>query len=384
MKIVTRTGAIASVAALTFVLAACTPSNETSSDAADTVDTTESTETTDTGATGDSAPESLSGSLNAAGASAQESAMEAWRAGFQMLHPDVTVNYDSVGSGGGRTQFLDGATSFAGSDSLMSADEYALAEQRCAGDSGAIHLPMYISPVAIIFNLEGVDSLNLDADTIADIFNANITTWDDPAIADQNPGVDLPSSAITIVHRSDESGTTDNFTDYLEKASSNWGHEASGDWMGAAGESGPGTSAVVQIVQDTQGAIGYADASRAGNLGTVAVKVGDEYVSFSPEAAAKAVEVSPLSTGANGDNDLAFELDRNTTEPGAYPIVLVSYDILCQEYEDPAEAQLVSSFLTYVASAEGQEQSASAAGSSPISPSLSERITEILAGVAGA
>lgn len=385
MKIATRTGAIASVAVLTFALAACSPSNEepAAPDADETTETVDN-DTPDTDAPEGDAPAGLSGSLNAAGASAQESAMEAWRAGFQSLHPDVTVNYDSVGSGGGRTQFLEGATSFAGSDSLMGEDEYALAVERCVGDEGAIHLPMYISPVAIIFNLDGIDSLNLDADTIADIFNANITSWDDAAIADQNPDVDLPSSSITIVHRSDESGTTDNFTDYLEKASSNWGHEASGDWMGAAGESGPGTSAVVQIVQDTQGAIGYADASRAGTLGTVAVKVGDEYVPFSPEAAAKAVEVSPLSTGANGENDLAFELDRTTTEPGAYPIVLVSYDILCQAYEDPAEAELVSSFLTYVASAEGQQKSAEAAGSSPISPSLSERITEILAGVASA
>src|SRR5690606_5424429 len=138
--------------------------------------------------------------------------MEAWRAGFQSLNPDVTVNYDPVGSGGGRTQFLDGATSFAGSDSLMKEDEYALAVDRCEGDLGAIHLPTYISPIAVIFNLEGIDSINMDADTIADIFNANITMWNDPAIAAQNEGVDLPATAITIVHRADESGTTSNFT----------------------------------------------------------------------------------------------------------------------------------------------------------------------------
>ena len=310
--------------------------------------------------------------------------MEAWRAGFQIANPDVTINYDPVGSGGGRTQFLDGATSFAGTDSTMSAEEYGKAEARCTGDMGAIHLPMYLSPIAVIFNLPGIDHVNMDADTLADVFNGNITPWDDPAIADQNPDIELPAQSITIAHRADESGTTENFTDYLEKASSNWGHEASGDWLGAAGESGPGTSALVQIVQDTEGAIGYADASRAGALGTVAVKVGDEYVPFSAEAAARVLDVSGPAEGTNGDNDIAIELARDTTESGAYPIVLISYHIICQQYEDQAERDLVTGFLSYVASPEGQQQAAAAAGSSPISEELSTRIADILAEVAAA
>lgn len=372
MNIALRTGALATATALTLALAACTPSNEVQDDPTNG--------TTPAGAV----EVELSGSLNGAGASSQESAMEAWRAGFQSLNPDVTVNYDPVGSGGGRTQFLDGATSFAGSDSLMKEDEYALAVDRCEGDLGAIHLPTYISPIAVIFNLEGIDSINMDADTIADIFNANITMWNDPAIAAQNEGVDLPATAITIVHRADESGTTSNFTDYLAKASSNWGHEASGDWAGAAGESGPGTSAVVQIVQDNVGAIGYADASRAGDLGTVALKVGDEYVPFSAAAAAAVVDASPLAEGANGANDLAYKLDRTTTASGAYPLVLVSYHIVCQQYEDEQERALVTSFLKYVASVEGQQQAASAAGSSPISADLSARIIAILDEIASA
>ena len=120
----------------------------------------------------------------------------------------------------------------------------------------------------------------------------------------------------------------------------------------SAGESGNGTSALVQIVQDTDGAIGYADASRAGDLGTVALKVGEEYVPFSAEAAAAVVDASPLAEGANGENDLAYELDRTTTASGACPLVLVSYHILCQQYDDEAERDLVTSFLKYVASAE--------------------------------
>lgn len=373
MNIALRTGALAAATALTLALAACTPSNEVQDDPTNG--------TTPAGAV----EVELSGSLNGAGASSQESAMEAWRAGFQSLNPDVTVNYDPVGSGGGRTQFADGAVSFAGSDALMDEEEYAGTLASCDGETGAIHLPLYISPIAVIFNLEGIDSLNMDADTIAGVFNGEITMWNDAKIAAQNEGVDLPATAITIVHRADESGTTENFQDYLVKAASNWpADEASGDWQGAAGESGPGTSAVVQIVQDNVGAIGYADASRAGELGTVALKVGEEYVPFSAAAAAAVVDASPLAEGANGENDLAYTLDRTTTASGAYPLVLVSYSILCQQYDDEQERALVTSFLKYVASAEGQAQSASAAGSSPISADLSARITAILDEIAAA
>lgn len=365
MNIALRSGAVASAAALSLLLAACGPSNETDETSSETGGTTDATA-------------ELSGTLNGAGASSQESAMEAWRAGFTADHPDVIVNYDPVGSGGGRTQFLDGATSFAGSDSLMDEQEYALAAERCDGDAGAIHLPMYISPIAVIFNLPGIDSLNMSADVIAQIFDGKITTWNDPAIADVNPDVDLPATTITMVHRADESGTTSNFTDYLSKASTMWPYEKSGDWPNDLGESGPGTSAVVQIVQDTEGAIGYADASRAGELGTVALGVGDQWVPFSAEAAAAVVDASPLAEGANGENDLAYQLDRTTTASGAYPLVLVSYHILCQQYEDANERALVTSFLKYVTSDAGQQQAASAAGSSPISAGLSSEITAIL------
>lgn len=373
MKIATRTGVIATATVLTLALAACTPSNEQPTEPS-TPDAAASSKP----AASDAPAGELSGSLNGAGASSQESAMEAWRASFQGLNPGVTVNYDPVGSGGGRTQFLDGGTLFAGSDSLMDADEYAQAEARCDADSGAIHLPMYISPIAVVFNLDGVTSLNMDADTIAQIFDGKITTWNDPAIADQNEGVELPDLAITTVHRADESGTSKNFTDYLEKASDSWPYEASGEWANSLGESGPGTSALIQIVTDTQGTIGYADASRAGSLGTVSLKVGEEYVPFSAEAAAEVVDASPLAEGANGANDLAYQLDRTTTASGAYPLVLVSYHILCQQYDDAAERDLVTGFLKYVASPEGQQVAASAAGSSPISADLSAEITGIL------
>lgn len=367
MKTATRFGAVVGAAALTFALAACSS------------DDTE-TETSATGSeTGDSME--LAGTLSGAGASSQEAGMDAWRAGFQAEYADVTVNYDPVGSGGGIEQFLSAAVSFAGSDGLLDDDEYALAVERCEGDGGAYHLPMYISPVAVIFNLEGIGSVNLDAETIANIFDGNITTWDDEAIASQNPDVTLPSSSITVVFRSDSSGTTDNFTDYLEQASNGaWPYEATKEFSSAATQAigADGTSAVVQTVTDTPGAIGYADASRAGSLGTVALKVGEEYVPFTAEAAANIVAASPLTENRNGENDLAYAIDRTTTDSSAYPLTLVSYHIVCSAYADETERSLVTSFLKYVASDEGQAASASAAGTAPLSADLSAQVTAIL------
>lgn len=364
-------GAVASAAALTLLLAACTPSNEK-----------EETSAPSTSAAATTTPAVvLSGDIAGAGASSQESAVEAWVAGFQGMNPDLNISYDPVGSGGGRTQFLDGAVSWAGSDSALSEDEYALAVERCGAD-GAINLPVYISPIAVIFNIEGVDSLNLDAATIASIFDGKITKWNDAAIAAQNEGVELPDLAITTVHRQDESGTTKNFTDYLAKASDGaWPYDASGDWANALGEAGQGTSGLVQIVTDTQGAIGYADASKAGELGTVAIKVGEEYVPHSPEGAAIALATA-APAGVNGANDLAFKIDRTTTEAGAYPLLLLSYAIVCQHYDDAAEAANVTGFLAYVASEEGQAAAASAAGSAPLPAELSAQVEAILAEIA--
>ena len=128
------------------------------------------------------------------------------------------MNYDPVGSGTGRENFISGAFAFAGSDSALSTDEGELdaANERCGGD--VVEVPAYISPIAVIFNLPGVDELNLKPETIAMIFDGKITKWNDEAIAADNPDADLPDTAITPVHRSDDSGTTGNFTDYLSKA----------------------------------------------------------------------------------------------------------------------------------------------------------------------
>ncbi|MGC4174431.1 phosphate ABC transporter substrate-binding protein PstS [Demequina sp.] len=370
MKIAYRAGALAAAAVLSLSLAACSADNEPTSGS-----------TTGGGAT--DGPTGLSGTLNGSGASSQESAMDAWRAAFQTSNADLTINYDPVGSGGGRTAFLEGAVSWAGSDSALAEEEYTTAEARCGAD-GAINLPVYISPIAVVFNLEGVTSLNLDAATISQIFDGKITTWNDPAIAALNEGVTLPDTAITPVHRSDDSGTTKNFTDYLNKASGGaWSYDADGVWPIDSGESGEGTSGLIDVVSGTPGTIGYADASKAGSLGVVAIQVGDTFNAPSAEGAALALSSSELAS-VNGDNDLAYKIDRSTTAAGAYPLMLLSYAIVCQAYEDATESANVTGFLSYVASAEGQQAAAAAAGSAPLPADLSAKIETILAEIAAA
>lgn len=327
------------------------------------------------GSNDDGQPSGLSGTLVGAGASSQQSAQEAWVAAFQTANGDVTVEYDPVGSGGGRDTFIAGGSQFAGSDRAFSTDE--IAEDNfaaCVPGTDIIEIPAYISPIAIIFQLEGIDTLNLDAATIAGIFTGEITNWNDAAIASQNEGVELPDLQITAVHRGDDSGTTANFTDYLSVVAPDvWTAGSIEAWPAEfGGEAANQTSGMVDAVTNGTGTIGYADASRAGDLGTVAVKVGDEYVPYSPEAAAAIVDASPLEEG-RGEFDLAVALERDSTASGVYPIVLVSYLIACTEYAEGAPVDLVKGYLGYVVSAEGQAAAAEAAGSAPISDSLREK-----------
>ena len=314
----------------------------------------------------------LSGTLVGAGASSQQSAQEAWVAAFQIANNDVTVEYDPVGSGGGRDTFIAGGSQFAGSDRAFTVDEIAADNfAACVPGTGIIEIPAYISPIAIIFQLDGIESLNMDAATIAGIFTGKITNWNDEAIAAQNEGVELPDLQITAVHRGDDSGTTANFTDYLSVTAGDiWTAGSVEPWPTEyGGEAANQTSGVVDAVTNGTGTIGYADASRAGGLGTVAVKVGDAYVPYSPEAAAAIVDASPLETG-RGEFDFAVALERDSTASGVYPIVLISYLIACTEYAEGAPVDLVKEYLSYVVSVEGQATAQEAAGSAPISETL--------------
>jgi phosphate transport system substrate-binding protein len=323
------------------------------------------------------------GTLNGGGSSAQEAAQGVWRAGFQGDSSGLTVNYDPVGSGTGRENFISKAYSFAGSDSALSTDEGELdsAKARCGGD--VIEVPAYVSPIAVAFKLDGVKSLNLDAKTVAEIFSGTITTWNDPAIASQNSGVSLPDTAISTVHRSDESGTTFNFTDYLSKAGAGeWSDAPATVWQaGLSGGQGlEGTSGVIGGLDSTDGAIGYADDSAVKadpKLGVVSLKVGSDYNAPSAEGAAQVLAASPAAQNRPA-TDMATDIDRSASATGDYPLMLVSYLLACQSYGDSATADAVKGYLTYVVSSEGQQAAADAAGSAPLDGSLSAKATRIV------
>lgn len=331
---------------------------------------------------GGAAESSVSGTISGAGASSQQAAMQAWIAGFTGANSGATVNYDPVGSGGGRTQFVQGGVAFAGSDAYLKDQQLADAKTRCGGN--VIEVPNYVSPIAVVYNLQGVSNLNLSPAAIAGIFAGTITTWNDPAIAADNPGVALPATAITPVHRSDESGTTQNFTEYLKAAAPDaWSYDAKGEWPIQGGEAAQGTSGVIGAVQGGQGTIGYADASQAGQLGKANVKVGADYVGPTPEAAAKILEESERVAG-QGDTSFAYKLNRTTDSAGTYPVVLVSYLLACPQYPDAAQADLTKAFLSYVISPEGQQAAAQAAGSAPLSDTLRSQITPVVDGIKAA
>ena len=334
--------------------------------------------TTASGGTGSSA---LTGTLSGKGASSMSVAQQTWAADFQKANTGVTVNYSPDGSGAGREGFINGAVAFAGSDRALKDEEMGAGKfGTCSADSDALNLPVFISPIAIIFNVEGVTELDLDAETVAKIFNGTITNWNDPAIAATNSGATLPDAPITAVHRSDDSGTTENFTDYLANAASGvWTERASGTWPAAfGGEAAKGTSGVVDAVTTGKNTIGYADASQAGALGVAKVGSGSTFLGPTAADAAKLVDHSPLVEG-RGEHDFALKLDR--TAEGAYPIALVSYAIVCETYKDAKTAELVKAYIGYMVSPEGQESAAASAGSAPLSAEMTTKLTAAVASI---
>jgi phosphate transport system substrate-binding protein len=315
----------------------------------------------------------VSGTLNGSGSSAQDAAMQVWKSGFQSANSGATINYDPSGSSAGREQFISGGVQFAGSDSYLSDDELQQVQDQCGGP--AIEYPVYVSPIAVIYNLSGVDTLQLSSETLTKIFAGKITAWDDPAIAAENPDASLPNSDITPVHRSDGSGTTDNFTDYMDKVdSADWTFGKTDEWpKGLGGEGAEGTSGVVAAVTNGEGTIGYADESQAGDLGKAAIKVGDQYVEPSADAASAILDESTAVSGRDATTDLAIDVNRTSTTAGVYPIILISYQMVCSKYDDQSTVDLVKAWGSYVISEEGQQAAADSAGSAPITSALRDK-----------
>ncbi|MDR0504332.1 MAG: phosphate ABC transporter substrate-binding protein PstS [Bifidobacteriaceae bacterium] len=360
--------AVSAAVALTMTLAGCAANEQNDNQTPPAQAEQTAAEDQPSAITQPLADQGLSGRLAGGGASSQGAAMDAWRAGFQVTNPDVTIDYDPAGSGTGRENFASGGFAFAGTDAAFSLEDVAAGQfAACAAGSSIVELPVYISPIAIGFNLKDITSLNLDSATIAKIFRGEITTWDDPAIASQNEGVTLPGTAITPVHRADKSGTTGNFTDYLaQTAGEVWVDGSVEEWpAGLSGEAADKTSGVHDTIVATDGAIGYLDASKAGDMGAISIKVGDQYVAHSPQAAAAAVGKSKIQDGRSA-NDVVVEIDRTLTDPSTYPLILVSYLSTCETYADASVGALVKALVAYIISPEGQAAAASQAGSAPI------------------
>lgn len=313
-----------------------------------------------------------SGTLTGQGASTQQVAMEVWAAKFQGANAGVTVNYQPVGSGAGRKAFMGGGADWAGSDAAVADKDLSGSFAKCADGTKPLDIPTYISPIAVAYNVDGVTKLNLDADTTAKIFSGKIAKWNDAAIAKLNPGVTLPDLAITPVHRSDDSGTTENFTDYLNQAAAaSWPDKAAQAWpAGYKGEAAKGTSGVVAAIKNGKGTIGYADESQTKGMTVASLGEGGTFSAPTAEAAAKVVAASPQVTGRDA-NDLALKLDRKAA---GYPAVLVSYSIVCSQYKDAATGKNVKAFISYITSEAGQKDVVEKSGNAPLSADLAAKV----------
>ncbi|MFE1802906.1 MULTISPECIES: phosphate ABC transporter substrate-binding protein PstS [unclassified Streptomyces] len=294
------------------------------------------------------------GQLLANGSSAQKNAIDAWVKQFVTACKDVQINYKSEGSGAGVTAFTQGQVAFAGSDSALKPEEVTASKEVCKDGQG-IDLPMVGGPIAVGYNVPGAEGLVLDAETLAKIFDSKITNWNDAAIKKLNPDAKLPDLKIQAFHRSDESGTTDNFTKYLIAAAPDqWKYEGGKAWQAKGGQSASGSSGVAQQVKQTSGAISYMELSYAKD-GIAAAKLNtgaSEPVEATVENATTAIaDAKVVGTG----KDLALELNRATKADGAYPITLVTYEIVCDKGNKADTLAATKAFLTYIASEDGQK-----------------------------
>jgi phosphate transport system substrate-binding protein len=317
-----------------------------------------------------------SGTLNGEGSSAQKNAIEEAIASFQEKCQGVTVNYAATGSGAGVKQFIAGQVDFGGSDSALKTEpkdgqiETDEAAKTCG--SPAWNIPMVTGPVTFAYHVKGVDSFIMTPEVAANIFNAKITTWNDPAIAKINPGVTLPSEPIKVFFRSDESGTTDNFTKWLHAAAPQaWPAEPGKKWTGK-GEGKPQNTGVATAVKDTEGGVTYAEWSFAkdNKLGIAKIDNGGGPVELTAASVGKSVATAQQ---VGQGNDLRLTLDYATKEAGAYPILLVTYEIVCSKAKDAEKGKLIKAFLKHFASADVQK-SLEEIGYAPLPDTVSTKV----------
>jgi len=287
----------------------------------------------------------LSGTINGAGATFPQPVYTEWAARFKdSVGP--TVNYQGVGSGGGIAQFTAGTVDWGATDAPMKPEEEAAAKKK--GDP--VHVPTVLGAVTVSYNVDGIDQgLKLDGETVADIFLGKIKKWNDPKIASQNSGAQLPTTSITVCHRSDESGTTANFTSFLTDYSSAWksgpGTDKSVKWP--TGTGAKGNDGVAGCVKQTKGSVGYVEQAYAlqNKFTTAAIKnKSGQYVEPSLQA------TSAAATGVTPPEDLRFST-INSPNPQAYPISAVTFLLVwadaCKAGENATQAKLVKNWLNY-------------------------------------
>ncbi|HZP50254.1 phosphate ABC transporter substrate-binding protein PstS [Actinocrinis sp.] len=298
-----------------------------------------------------------SGTLTLAGSSAQKNAIDKFTKDYQAACSGATINYNPSGSGAGVTSFEQKQVDFAGSDFPLSGTDVAKANARCTGGK-AVDLPMVPGAIAVMYNVSGVTApLNLSAQTLAKIFNGKITTWNDPAIAKDNSGVTLPSTKITTFHRSDKSGTSYNFSNYLNGTdAADFPAKANKQWPGTGGQGENGSSGVAQAVKSTSGGIGYAELSYASANNLQTAKVGNAQGQFVEATTANASAFIGKAKVNQSGNDIQLAFDYTYSDPNAYPAVLVTYEIACDKGNDPAQLPLIKGFLSYMASATAQAE----------------------------
>jgi phosphate transport system substrate-binding protein len=360
--------------ASTLALAACGSDNN---DASTASGVSESAEVSGTG---------ISGTLNGEGSTAQKNAIQQVITNFQTTNAGATVNYNGTGSGAGIKQFNAGQVDFAGSDSALKTEtadggksEAAAARERCGGND-AWNLPMVAGPIAIAYNVKGVDKLVLTPEVTAKIFKGDITTWNDPAIAAVNAGVTLPATPIKVFFRSDESGTTENFQKYLNAAAASvWTDKPAKKWAGKVGEGKPKSDGVAAAVKATDGGITYDEWSYAtkNGLGIAQIDNGAGPVELTGDAAGKAVAAA---TQVGTGNDLALKLDYATKAPGAYPIVLVTYEIVCSKGLPAEKTTLLKAFLTHFADP-AQQSKLTEQGYAPLPSEVQSKVSAAIAAI---
>jgi phosphate transport system substrate-binding protein len=320
-------------------------------------------------------------SLTAEGSTAQQNAIAEFNKVWGQVCSGKTLAYNPTGSGAGVDQFIAKQVDFAGSDSALKDDQVQKAAARCGGNP-AWNLPMVFGPVAMAYNIDGVDKLVVNADVLAKIFQGQITKWNDPAIAALNSGTNLPDADIKPVYRSDSSGTTDNFQKYLAAAApQSWTKGAGKEFQGGAGEGAQKSSGVVQAIQATPGSIGYVEKSPAAAAGLKNAQIdsGAGAVALTDDATKQAVAAAKFK--AEG-MDLTLDLNAlyASKAAGVYPLMLATYEIVCSKGYDADTAAAVKSFLT-VSANQGQAN-LSTAGYVPLPDSFKERLLKSVDAIA--